>query len=211
MPSRPPRRRLPAAERRELIEQAALDLLAERGYHRTGMADVAAAAGVSVPVVYDHFASKVALHCRLLERTRDELLAMWRANLGGDGTLDEQVQRAFTAWAAYVQAHPFAPAVFFRETTGVEEIQRFHGDLLAAANGALATLMGAVLRGRGTDVAYAPAELAMIAEVVRGGLTELAIWWRSHPDVEAPAIVAIAMDTVWVGADRLSRGERWRG
>ena len=84
----PKRKRLPAAERRALIEAAALELFAERGYHGTAIDEIARRAGVSPPVLYDHFASKVALHQRLLERTRDELLQMWRDNLGGGGTRD---------------------------------------------------------------------------------------------------------------------------
>ena len=73
----PPRRRLPAAERRELIEQAATRVFAEHGYAGASIDEIARRSGVSPPVVYDHFASKLALFTRLLERTRDELLAMW--------------------------------------------------------------------------------------------------------------------------------------
>jgi len=50
----------------------------------------------------------------------------------------------------------------------------------------------------------------MAAEVIRGGLTELAIWWSEHPEVSREEIVATAMNTVWVGFERVSRGEAWR-
>ena len=43
--------------------------------------EIARRSGVSPPVVYDHFASKQDLYMRLLERTRDELLEMWREHL----------------------------------------------------------------------------------------------------------------------------------
>lgn len=46
------------AERRDLIEQAAARLFAERGYEDTSLEDVATAAGISRPVIYDHFATK---------------------------------------------------------------------------------------------------------------------------------------------------------
>ena len=46
-----------------------------------GCDEIARRSGVSPPVVYDHFDSKLDLHRRLLERTRDELLAMWREQL----------------------------------------------------------------------------------------------------------------------------------
>src|SRR3954468_18044925 len=52
------------------------------------MDEIARRSGVTPPVLYDHFDSKLDLHRRLLERTRDELLAMWRAELAGDEPIE---------------------------------------------------------------------------------------------------------------------------
>jgi len=204
-----PRKRLSAAARREVIESAAMDVFAERGYHGASIEEIARRSGVTPPVIYDHFESKAALHGRLLERTRDELLAMWRANLGGGGTLEQQVAHAFDAWARYVEAHPYAPRMFFRETTGVAEIREMHRAIAAAANDALAEILARV--GGAEDARHdgARLSLAMAAEVIRGGLTELAIWWSDHPQVSRKQIVATAMNTVWVGFERVSAGETW--
>ena len=62
------RRRLSAAARRELIERAATEVFAERGYAGASIDEIARRSGVTPPVVYDHFASKLALFTRLLER-----------------------------------------------------------------------------------------------------------------------------------------------
>jgi AcrR family transcriptional regulator len=202
------RKRLSAAARREVIESAAMDVFAERGYHGASIDEIARRSGVTAPVIYDHFESKAALHGRLLERTRDDLLAMWRANLGGGGTLEQQIAQAFDAWARYVEAHPYAPRMFFRETTGVAEIREMHRGIAAAANDALAEILASMgaeqVRSDG-----APLSLAMAAEVIRGGLTELAIWWSDHPEVSREQIVATAMNTVWIGFERVSAGETW--
>jgi AcrR family transcriptional regulator len=203
------RKRLTAAARREVIELAALDLFAERGYHGAAMDEIARQSGVTTPVVYDHFESKPALHRRLLVRTRDELLAMWRANLGGDGTLEQQVARAFDAWARYVGAHPYAPRMFFRETTGVPELRAMHSEIAAEANYALAEILGGLSGSLNVQTEGAPLALAMAAEVIRGGLTELAIWWSDHPEVPREQIVATAMNTIWIGFERARRGETW--
>jgi AcrR family transcriptional regulator len=203
-----PRKRLTGAARREVIESAAMDVFAERGYHGASIDEIARRSGVTAPVIYDHFESKAALHGRLLDRTRDDLLAMWRANLGGGGTLEQQIAQAFDAWARYVEAHPYAPRMFFRETTGVAEIREMHRGIAAAANDALAEILASMgaeqVRAHG-----APLSLAMAAEVIRGGLTELAIWWSDHPEVSREQIVATAMNTVWIGFERVSAGETW--
>jgi AcrR family transcriptional regulator len=205
-----PRKRLTAAERREVIELAAMDVFAERGYHGAAMDEIARRSGVTPPVIYDHFESKPALHRRLLERTRDDLLAMWRENLGGDGTLEQQIAQAFDAWARYVEAHPYAPRMFFRETTAISEVRAMHREIAADANDALAEILGGLSGSAHLQAQDAPLAFVMASEVIRGGLTELAIWWSDHPEVLREQIVATAMNTVWIGFERVSGGETWR-
>jgi AcrR family transcriptional regulator len=205
-----PRKRLTAAARREVIELAAMDVFSERGYHGAAMDEIARRSEVTPPVVYDHFESKPALHRRLLERTRDELLSMWRENLTGAGTLEEQVARAFAAWARYVETHPYAARMFFRETTGIPEVRAMHRELAADANDALAAILGGLPGAGNLQPQGIPLAFAMAAEVIRGGLTELAIWWSEHPEVSRDQIVATAMNTVWIGFERVSGGETWR-
>ena len=62
---RPTTLRLPAAERRRQLLDVALHAFAEHGYHDTSMNDVAEAAGVTKPVLYQHCASKKALYQEL--------------------------------------------------------------------------------------------------------------------------------------------------
>ncbi len=59
--------RLPAPERRRQLLDVALEVFASRGYHTTSMNQVAEAAGVTKPVLYQHFPSKKALYHELLE------------------------------------------------------------------------------------------------------------------------------------------------
>jgi AcrR family transcriptional regulator len=194
------RKRLSAEQRREVIELAAMDVFAERGYHGASIDEIAKRSGVTPPVIYDHFSSKVELHRRLLERTRDELLEMWQENLAGDAPAEERVPRAFDAWARYVEQHPYAPRMFFNETTGVPEIKEIHREVSGQGLGAL----GAILAGEqgaeriaGSD----PQDLEMAAEVIRAGLTGLAIWWIDHPEVPRERIVQTAVNTVWTGSN----------
>jgi AcrR family transcriptional regulator len=198
-----------AQARREVIERAATEVFAERGYHGASMDEIARRSGVTPPVVYDHFASKLALHKRLLERTRDELLEMWRASLTGDEPAEQRIPRALDAWATYVQGNPYAPRMFFIETTGNPEAQAIHREVQAQSRVAL----GAILRREPSaeNLAGSADEqaLEMAAEVIRAGLTGLAIWWSEHPDVPRERIVATAVNAMWIGFERVRRGETW--
>jgi AcrR family transcriptional regulator len=203
------RTRLSAAERRELIEQSALAVFAERGYHGASIDEIARRAGVTPPVLYDHFDSKLALHKRLLERTRDDLLAMWAEELAGELPAAERIPRALDAWARYVHEHPYAPRMFFAETTGEPEIRDVHRAIQAQARAGLAAILGREPGAERIAGSSDPQSLEMAAEVIRAGLTGLAIWWLDHPDVPREQIVATAINAVWIGFERVQHGERW--
>jgi AcrR family transcriptional regulator len=203
-------RRLTASARRELIEQAALQVFTERGYHGAAIDEIARRAGVTPPVFYDHFESKLALHKRLLERTRDELIAMWTEELSDDLPPDERIPRAFDAWARYVELHPYAPRMFFVETTGDPEIQAIHREVQGQARGMLAAILGRQPGGREIADSGDALALEMAAEVIRAGLTGLAIWWTEHPDVPREQIVATAINAIWIGLERAARGDHPR-
>ena len=66
--------RLPAAERREQLLSVAMDVFAREGYHQTSMNDVAEAAGITKPVLYQHFSSKRELYLALIEEAGARLL-----------------------------------------------------------------------------------------------------------------------------------------
>jgi AcrR family transcriptional regulator len=195
-----------AAERRELIERAARDLFAERGYRGASIDEIARRAQVTPPVVYDHFESKAALHIRLLHRTADELLEMWRRTLresAASQEFSERVGIALGAWADYVQANPYAARIFFRETTDDPAIAAEHTRIAEDGLAALAQILGGLPPGAALAGGDA-LRVTMAAQVIRGGLTELAIWWARHPDVSRDEIVTVAMATLWVGLERLS-------
>jgi len=120
---------MPAAERRELIERAATKVFAEHGYAGASIDEIARRSEVSAPVVYDHFDSKLALFVRLLERTRDELLAMWMHTLAGEDPARIRMERAFDAWARYVESNRFASRMYFLEATGDPQARAAHREI----------------------------------------------------------------------------------
>ena len=181
--------------RREVIERAALELFADRGYAGASMDELARRSGVSAPVLYDHFDSKRDLHQRLLERTRGELLAMWRESLAGDDPAAVRIPRSIEAWAHYVEANPYAARMYFRETTSDPEVRTVHRRIQREAERELGAILGGELNAE-------PVALEMAAVTMRSALTGLAIWWADHPDVTREQIVATALAVVWTGLER---------
>lgn len=65
--TKPTRERLPASQRRTAILDAAINLFASRGFRGTTTREIAAAVGVTEPVLYQHFETKRALYDAILE------------------------------------------------------------------------------------------------------------------------------------------------
>lgn len=65
--------RLPRSERRAQLLEAALSVFVENGYHQAAMDDIAARAGVSKPVLYQHFPGKLELYLALVDQHSTEL------------------------------------------------------------------------------------------------------------------------------------------
>ncbi|MGI5347831.1 TetR/AcrR family transcriptional regulator [Streptomyces sp. CA-250714] len=212
-----------AEQRRTVIEEAATEVFAAHGYQRASMEEIARRSGVSVPVVYDHFSSKRQLHRRLLERHFAELRQLWRERLPGPGRPGapdelgtEEVTRAFDAWFGYIETHPYAWRMLFRDTTGDAAVRADHQAVIAESRDALlpffARLVGIPLGagpGKAPDEALdevpdeetrIEAELAW--EVCRSVLQGLALWWLDRPEVPRERVVSAAVDAVWTGLER---------
>jgi AcrR family transcriptional regulator len=95
-------RRLTAEQRRQQLVAVALELFAQRGYRATTMDDIAEAAGVTKPLLYQHFSSKRALYLELVDSiARDVLVAIGRAVMRAEGPR-QQVELGFAAYFGLV-------------------------------------------------------------------------------------------------------------
>jgi AcrR family transcriptional regulator len=91
-------RRLTAEQRRQQLCAVALELFARRGYRATTMDDIAEAAGVTKPLVYQHFSSKRALYLELVESIADALLLAVRGAVMRAEGPRQQVEMGFAAY-----------------------------------------------------------------------------------------------------------------
>jgi AcrR family transcriptional regulator len=183
------RRRLKKGQRREVIEQAASALFAEHGYAGTRLEDIAAAAGVTKQLLYQHFPSKKALHMALLAKHRDELLAGLAQNMATPGPLAERLPQVLDRWFAYVEEHPYALAMLFRDTTGDPEVQAVYRELQASARTANVALIRAE-----PELEVPEEQIEPLAEFARSATTGLALWWAEHADVPRATVVQVAAD-----------------
>ncbi len=183
-----PAPRLPARERRRLIDSAAARLFAERGFAATTMDAIAAAAGVSKPMLYRHYESKRELFAALLERRRDELAAAPLDEfLHAPGSLRERLEAMTDAWFAHVEQHPHSSRMLFEDVTGEQQLVELQRELRARQRAADVALMRELAPGLPEH------ELEPLGEVIRSSLTGLALWWLERPELPRAVPVAAMM------------------
>lgn len=183
------RKRIPAAERRLALLRAAAGLFAQHGYAGTALDDVAAAAGVTKPIVYRHFDSKKALYLALLAKHEADLPTFFE-RLGGAADLpDEAVVRTIVEhWLDYVRENQHAWVMLFRDSSGDEEIRAFRLRVSARAR----QVMGEFIAAR-AGVRIPAEQVEPTAELLTSGLAGLALWWIDHPNVPKPVMVDVAV------------------
>jgi AcrR family transcriptional regulator len=186
------RKRLPTDERRATIVEAAGRLFGERGYDRTRLDDVAAATGVTKPILYRHFDSKRDLYITLLRRHRDDL-ASFAGAIPSEGTLEGRLRAVLEVWLDYVESHAYAWRMLFRDTGGGPEVGAVRVEVHARARAVLAEIIRSM---SGPQIPRR--ELEPVAELMSMGMASLVLWWMDNPRVSRGAIVD-SMTRVWTG------------
>lgn len=190
--------RMTGRERRQRILEAAAEAFAAGGYHATSLREIAARAGITKPVLYDHFASKQRLYVELIESARDELTARGAAAMRSAAPAELRIRAAIEAFFAFVEARPAAARVLFRPPEGepdvVEAAERVQREATARLVALLAAerdlLPGAVDRDQRIQISM---------ELIKRGLQGLAGWWREHPETPRATLVDAVTDLVWRG------------
>jgi AcrR family transcriptional regulator len=103
--ARPRGTRLPRLARRRQLLDAALEVFVARGYHAAAMDEIADRAGVSKPVLYQHFPGKQELYLALLDESVERLIEGLRTALRSNPDNRERVNATFAAYFGYVAEH----------------------------------------------------------------------------------------------------------
>ena len=122
--ARPRSTRLPRHERRRQLLDAALEVFVSQGYHAAAMDEIAERAGVSKPVLYQHFPSKLELYLALLDQSVDELLETVRDALRSTDDNRQRVAATFSAYFEYVESEGQAFRLVFESDLSNEAAVR---------------------------------------------------------------------------------------
>jgi AcrR family transcriptional regulator len=93
---------MPRRERRAQLLESALEVFVAQGYHAAAMDDIAERAGVSKPVLYQHFPGKLDLYLALLDVSCDTVIANCHKALDSTNDNKQRVEATMAAFYEYV-------------------------------------------------------------------------------------------------------------
>ena len=152
--TRPRGTRLPRLARRRQLLDAAMEVFVARGYHAAAMDEIAERAGVSKPVLYQHFPGKQELYLALLDESVETLIGAVADAIRSTTDNRQRVTATFTAYFEYVAEHSGTFRLVFESDFTSEPAVRAR---LAEADRVCADLISQVIKedaGLADDEAY---------------------------------------------------------
>lgn len=185
-----------------MIVSAALEVFGEAGYDRASMRAVAKAAGVTTPVLYDHFESKAALYAAVVDTVAEELVSRWEGagfhipDGSAEDTFGESIMTIFD-WAA---ENPAGWRIIFLDAPSDPVVAEAHRRRQERASTVLAALFAQVTRLR-LSVPILDRDRAneFLAEATKATVNAIAAWWWNNRDLRHDEIRSLAHDLLWRG------------
>jgi AcrR family transcriptional regulator len=200
------RQRLKPEVRREKLLEAATEVFAERGYEGARVEQIADVAQVSPGLLYRHFEGKRELYEELLLLANRQLMEHLAQAAAPDLPTDQRVLRGLEAFFSFVEGHQNLWRLIMKDVVE-PEIAAIREDVERRSVAVVASLAAQESDFGGTPPHER--ELEMVSVIVVGSVVALASWWMDHPKVPRNVIVAVAMETLWVGLERARAGERY--
>ncbi|MFC4033767.1 TetR family transcriptional regulator [Streptomyces polygonati] len=192
-------------ERREQLLAIGRALFAERGFEGTSVEEIAHQAGVSKPVVYEHFGGKEGLYAVVVDREMQRLLDMVTGALTG-GHPRELLEQAAFALLDYIEQSTDGFRILVRDSPVAQSTGTF-ASLISDIATQVEDILGREFEQRGFD----PKLASLYAQALVGMVALTGQWWL---DAQRPAKAEVAAHLVnlsWNGLSGLEPRPRLIG
>jgi AcrR family transcriptional regulator len=188
------------AARRAQLLRSALSVFVSQGYHAASMDDIADSAGVSKPVLYQHFSSKLALYKALLDESAGEMVRRVEQAIASSEDNAVRVEKAVAAYFAFVADKGQAFRLIFEsDLRGESEIAAV---VDRATDACIAAISDTITADTGTDEASARLLAAGLV-----GLSQVSAryWLDQSEPIDRSRAVALLSALAWRGISHFPR------
>lgn len=185
---------MPRDERRTQLLDFALEVFVEQGYHAASMDEIASRAGVSKPVLYQHFPGKLELYIALIESSADEVIQQIREALESTEDNKERVNAVIRVFFDYVSNSAAAFRLIYEsdltnDPIVAREVKRVTNEIGEAI---------AEVIHHDTDLPD-PASYLLAVGLVGAGLTSAQYWLANDSELSKEQAVSLIGTLAWRG------------
>jgi AcrR family transcriptional regulator len=189
-------------ERREQLLDVGRRIFAERGYEATSIEEIAARAGVSKPVVYEHFGGKEGLYAVVVDREMQSLLdRVDRALTAGHPR--ELLEQAALALLDYIEEQTDGFRILVRDSPVTSATGNF-----SSLIGDIATQVEHILGGEFSARGYDPGLASLYSHALVGMVALTGQWWLEARHPEKGQVAAHLVNLAWHGLSHLENTPR---
>jgi AcrR family transcriptional regulator len=189
-----PKKRLPRAQREQQMISVAMNLFVSSGYQGTSIEDIATAAGVTRPILYNLFGSKDKIYLACLKRARECLNNCLIESFGPGSCFRDRLRAGIDGYFQFVERDRAAWRLLFGggaavAGTAAEEAKNLRFDTVQKIADLLRPFMPDIER----------AALEINAHALSGAAEQVAKWWLENDNVSRETVVDLVMSLLWEG------------
>jgi AcrR family transcriptional regulator len=192
-----PRVRMTGKERRTQLLDVGRSLFAEKGFGATSIEEIAARAGVTKPVVYEHFGGKEGLYAVVVDREMERLLIGVTGALSG-GDARELLEQAALAFLVYIEEHPDGFRILVRDSPVASSSGTF-ASLISDIASQVEHILGREFKARGYDMKLA----SVYSQALVGMIALTGQWWLDARKPKRDEVAKHLVNLAWNGLSHL--------
>jgi AcrR family transcriptional regulator len=196
-PLRGGRVRMTGKERREQLLDVGRKLFAERGFEGTSVEEIAAKAGVSKPVVYEHFGGKEGLYAVVVDRETELLLRTVTGSLTS-GHPRVLLEQAALSLLEYIETSADGFRILVRDSPVAQSTGTF-ASLISDIASQVEFILVEQFKARGFDPKLAP----MYSQMLVGMVALTGQWWLDVRKPKRSEVAAHLVNLAWNGLSGL--------
>jgi AcrR family transcriptional regulator len=192
--------RMSALQRRDQLIEVSRGVFAERGFDAASIEEIAAAARISKPVIYEHFGDKESLYAIVVDREMTLLMSMMTEALTSDRPR-VLLEQAATALFDYIDMHTDGFFVLLRPHPRGDQRGGTFGTVMREVADHLTDRLVPVCKRYGYSVKLAP----MYAHMLVGMVALTGEWWAEVRKPSKEVVITQVVNMAWNGVSHLER------
>ncbi len=182
------------AERREQLIRVARQLFGTRGYDAVSVEEIASAAGVSKPIVYEHFGGKEGLYQVIVDREVKALSDILRSQMRPEHSARAVLEGIVVTLLDFIEENADGFHLLAHQSPTAVRSETFE-TVMADIADQVTIFLAPLLEKQGLDPASAP----VYGQILAGGVGQIGQWWSENMQVDKTLVAAQVTNLLYLG------------